>query len=149
MEKNPNTMKTKHLSILCACLTMALAPLASAQTKYHAFMWNGGIGMTDLGTLGGDTSYALGINDSGEVVGYSYLADNVTRHAFIWTASGGMVDLGTLPGGAWSEGQKINASGEICGEGLDANGRQVPFFWSASTGFISAPESHGDSRNYG
>jgi probable HAF family extracellular repeat protein len=44
-------------------------------------------------------SYALGINDSGEVVAYSYLADNVTSHAFTWTASGGMVDLGTLPSG--------------------------------------------------
>jgi len=134
--------------VIIACGSLVLAPLANAQ-KYHAFIWNSSSGLTDLGTLGGDTSYALGINDSGEVVGYSYLADNVTRHAFIWTASGGMVDLGTLPGGAWSEGQKINASGEICGEGLDANGRQVPFFWSASTGFISAPESHGDSRNYG
>ena len=130
------------------CAILVLAPLASAQ-NYHAFIWNSGSGMTDLGTLGGDTSYALGINDSGEVVGYSYLADNVTRHAFTWTASGGMVDLGTLPGGAWSQGEKINASGEISGEALDSNGKQVPVFWSASTGFVSLGENHGDSRNYG
>ena len=142
-------MKTKHLSILCACLTMALAPLASAQTKYHAFMWNGGIGMTDLGTLGGDISYALGINDSGEVVGYSYLADNITRHAFTWTAAGGMVDLGTLSGGTWSQGEAINSSGDIAGEGTDSRGKQVPLFWSAARGFHSLGENVGDPRNYG
>lgn len=136
------------LLIIIACASLMLAPLANAQ-KYHAFIWNSGSGMTDIGTLGGDTSYALGINDSGEVVGYSYLADNVTRHAFTWTVSGGIVDLGTLPGGAWSEGQKINTSGEISGEALDSNSHQVPVFWSAATGFVSLPESHGDLRNYG
>jgi probable HAF family extracellular repeat protein len=140
-------VKTMQLVIIAGA-TLMLAPLVNAQ-KYHAFIWNTGSGMTDLGTLGGDSSYALGINDSGEVVGYSYLADNVTRHAFTWTASGGMVDLGTLPGGAWSEGQKINASGQIAGEALDSNGKQVPVFWSASTGFVSLGENVGDSRNYG
>src|SRR5690242_7257310 len=140
-------MKTTHL-IIISCLSLLLAPLANAQ-KYHAFIYNSGSGMTDLGTLGGNTSYAFGINDSGEVVGYSYLADNVTRHAFTWTASGGMVDLGTLPGGAWSQAEKINAAGEISGEALDSNGVQVPVYWSASTGFVSLGESDGDPRNYG
>ena len=88
--------------VIITCASLMLVPFANAQ-KYHAFIWSSAGGMADLGTLGGDTSYALGINDSGEVVGYSYLADNVTRHAFTWTASGGMVDLGTLPGGAWSQ----------------------------------------------
>jgi probable HAF family extracellular repeat protein len=60
-----------------------------------------------------------------------------------------MVDLGTLPGGAWTQAEKINSSGEISGEGGDANGYQVPLFWSASTGWVSAGESQGDSRNYG
>jgi probable HAF family extracellular repeat protein len=140
-------MKTIH-SIIITCAILVLAPLANGQ-NYHAFIWSSGSGMTDLGTLGGHTSYALGINDSGEVVGYSYLADNVTRHAFTWTASGGMVDLGTLPGGVWSQGEKINASGEISGEALDSNGKQVPFFWSATTGFIAQKENKGDPRNYG
>ena len=134
--------------VVIACAAFGLAQFAQAQ-KYHAFIWDSSSGMTDLGTLGGDTSYALGINESGEVVGYSFLADNATRHAFTWTASGGMVDLGTLPGGAWSEGQKINAAGQICGEALDSNGKQVPVFWSATTGFIAQRENIGDPRNYG
>jgi probable HAF family extracellular repeat protein len=140
-------MKTIQ-SIMISCAILVLVPLANAQ-KYHAFVWNNGSGMTDLGTLGGDTSYGLGINDSGEVVGYSYLADNITRHAFTWTVSGGMVDLGTLLGGAWSQGEKINASGEVSGEALDSSGKQVPVLWSTNTGFVSLGESSGDSRNYG
>jgi probable HAF family extracellular repeat protein len=125
-----------------------LASLASAQ-KYHAFIWNSSGGLTDLGTLGGDRSYALGINDSGEVVGYSDLAGNTNRHAFTWTASGGMVDLGTLPGGAWSQGEKINASGEVSGEVLNANNRQVPAFWSASTGWVAFGQTPQTSGSYG
>ena len=130
-------MKPLPLLILTCCI-LAFAQSAHAQ-KYHAVIWNDG-GMTDLGTLGGDSSYALGVNDNGQVVGYSFLADNSTRHAFIWSASAGMTDLGTLPGGAWSEAQKINNAGDIAGEGLDANGKQVPFFWSPPTGFISLGE---------
>ena len=91
--------------------------------------------------MGGNTSYALGINDSGEVVGYSYLADNVTTHAFTWTASGGMVDLGSLPGGTWTQGSAINSAGDIAGQGFDANGKQVPFYWSPSGGFVSLGEN--------
>ena len=139
-------MKPLPLLILTCCI-LAFAQSAHAQ-KYHAVIWNDG-GMTDLGTLGGDSSYALGVNDNGQVVGYSFLADNSTRHAFIWSASAGMTDLGTLPGGAWSEAQKINNAGDIAGEGLDANGKQVPFFWSPPTGFISLGENVGDPRNYG
>ena len=103
--KKEEKMKLMQLVIIVGT-TLMLAPLANAQ-KYHALIWDSNSGMTDLGTLGGDTSYALGINDSGEVVGYSYLADNVTRHAFTWTAAGGMVDLGTLRG---AHGPKVRRS---------------------------------------
>jgi probable HAF family extracellular repeat protein len=139
----------KALQLLIAvCASLLLTPLANAQ-KYHAFIWNSTSGMQDIGTLGGNTSYALGINDSGEVVGYAYLADNVTTHAFTWTASGGMIDLGALPGGSWTQGSAINSAGDIAGQGLDANGKQVPFYWSPSGGFVSLGENVGDSRNYG
>jgi probable HAF family extracellular repeat protein len=140
-------MKTTQL-LITTCVALMLTPFANAQ-KQHAFIWNSSSGMTDLGTLGGNTSYALGINNSGEVVGYSYLADNVTTHAFTWTSSGGMVDLGSLPGGSWTHAEAINSAGDLAGEGLDANGKQVPLYWSPSGGFVSLGENVGDSRNYG
>ena len=49
----------------------------------------------DLGTLGGSSSWASAINDSGQVIGSSYLAGDQNRHAFLYK-DGKMTDLGTL-----------------------------------------------------
>ncbi|MGH8319124.1 MAG: hypothetical protein ACREUL_14300 [Steroidobacteraceae bacterium] len=68
--------------------------------------------LTDLGTLGGDTSGGLGINDSGEVTGYSTTSGGL-QHAFLYNGSS-MTDLGTL-GGDTSGGLGINDSGEVTG----------------------------------
>ncbi len=46
--------------------------------------------MEDLGTLGTLGSKATGINDAGQVVGYSRLGIGEPTHAFLWTATGGM-----------------------------------------------------------
>lgn len=62
-----------------------------------------GVGMTEIGTLGGLKSTGLDINGLGEVVGEAYTADGA-RHAFVTDPGGtSMVDLNhfvTLPGGA-------------------------------------------------
>ncbi|HWS55102.1 MAG TPA: hypothetical protein VN228_13285 [Pyrinomonadaceae bacterium] len=59
----------------------------------RAFLWQGGT-MLDLGTLGGSTSQARSINDSGVVVGVSTTAANQTR-PFVYR-DGVMTDLTTL-----------------------------------------------------
>jgi probable HAF family extracellular repeat protein len=61
----------------------------------HAFLWTEADGMRDLGHLGGGTSRATAVSDTGQVVGTSSLIDG-TAHAFSWTSSGGMIDLNTL-----------------------------------------------------
>lgn len=84
-------------------------------TTGHASLWNASTGLQDLGTLGGGTySVADGINDNGQVVGWS-LSTNA-EHAFFWTKNTGMIDLGTLTGGTLSQAFVINRNGVICGQ---------------------------------
>ena len=68
--------------------------------------------LTDLGTLGGLTSSAYGINDDGQVVGDSYTSGGYD-HAFLYSG-GTMHDLGTL-GGIESQAYGINNSGQVVG----------------------------------
>ena len=127
---------TKLLS-LTACLIVAFTSVAEA--RVHAFSWDSSTGMIDLGSLGGD-SIANGINDSGQIVGFSYLADQSTIHMAMWTTTGGIVDLGSIDNSANSEATALNSAGDIVGQGYDANGEYVAFFWSSSTGYVSLGE---------
>ncbi len=131
-------MKTLQL-LAVTCVALVLTPFANA--NQHAFVWDSSTGMTDLGTLGGANSYATGINDSGQVVGYSELPGTTITHTFIWTANGGMVDIGTFGKSKASQGQAINSAGEVAGEGTikvygNTSSRQ-PFFWSPTGGFVA------------
>jgi len=77
--------------VFVAVSVLVLAMVVSAQTSYHAFLWSQSTGMQDLGSLSG-SSYATGVNKSGEVVGYYISVTNQVR-AFLWTSSGGMQDI--------------------------------------------------------
>ncbi len=86
--------------------------------------------MRDLGTLGGRHSKAYGINDVGQVVGYSANAAGET-HAFLWDpATEQMVDLGTL-GGDRSYANCINDGGQIAGLTVTAAGDYHACTWLA------------------
>jgi probable HAF family extracellular repeat protein len=69
---------------------------------------------TLLGTLGGSFSYALGINNSGKIVGYSYLLGNSAFHAARFSTEHPPVDLGTL-GGSTSVAVAVNKHGIVVG----------------------------------
>lgn len=98
----------------------------------HAFRWQGGT-MLDLGTLGGATSGANGVNTSGDVVGFSLNAAGQTR-GFFWSA-GTMTALGTL-GGATSVATSVNNTDVVVGYSL--TGGFFPqtrgFKWTSSAG---------------
>jgi len=79
----------------------------------HAFLWQDGT-MTDLGTLGGHSSSAMGINSQGQVVGFAATADDVL-HAVLW-------DYGTTTDLGEGRACAINSASQIVGE---SEGRAV------------------------
>jgi probable HAF family extracellular repeat protein len=98
--------------------------LSIGTTQSHAVLWNVLTGAkTDLGTLGGDISVALGINNAGQVVGWSYTSGNAAQHAFFYS-KGVMTDLNSLLPAGWNlqDATAINDSGQIVVNGLVAAG---------------------------
>ena len=87
----------------------------------YAFLWTEGVGMRNLGDLGGGTSRATAISNNGVVVGVSTVIDGAF-HAFRWTQAEGMIDLNTLlpPNSGWVllEADGVNDNGQITGFGL-------------------------------
>jgi probable HAF family extracellular repeat protein len=91
--------------------------------------------MVDLG-LGGSTSWATAVSNTGIVVGYSTLPGETAYHAFAWSRATGMVDLETL-GGSGSYAWAVNDDGVVVGYSyLAGNTDFHAFRWTAREGMV-------------
>lgn len=109
----------KTLITLLAVAGLALGSGAAiAATNYT---------ITDLGTLiTGGMSYATGINNNGQVVGWSAEFDTTTgTTAFVWDSANKMQSLGTS-GAATA----INGAGQVVGYSKAADGSYQAFLYS-------------------
>ena len=85
---------------------------------------------TDLGTLGGESSYAYDINDNGVVVGESQTSDGTYR-GFRWTLDGGLQPLPPLPGDRASRALAVANDNRPLGESIAEDGTSRPVLWTA------------------
>jgi probable HAF family extracellular repeat protein len=101
--------------------------------------------ITDLGTIEYTYSRADDINDLGQVVGYSRVANNNPLLPFLWTPEDGMVILGPLPVDHRGSGlMSINNLGKVAGNMYHDHGPPRAYIWSEEGGFIDL----GDSNAY-
>ena len=90
----------------CSRMTLLLAALLSLANAARAEVWS----VRDLGTLGGPTSAAFGVNDLGQVAGASTRADAAVR-AFSWF--GAETAIAPLAGDTQSQGFAVNNAGQL------------------------------------
>lgn len=130
-----------HSLFICvlALISLAASIPALATVQYT---------VTDLGALSGGRSWATGINDKGQVVGYADTDSPGGRsgdnHAFLYS-NGVMTDLGTL-GGYSSEAYGINSSGQVVGYADLASGKPHAFLYDGGTMIDFGP--HTDDWSY-
>lgn len=106
--------------------------LSGTPTVFRSFLWTQARGMKNLGSLTrSNQSGALAINESGEVVGFSF-SGNYTA-AFAWTQSQGMWPVG----GSRSSACGINATGDLVGS------FGTPFAYA----FVWTPTNHEKNLN--
>jgi probable HAF family extracellular repeat protein len=109
----------------------------STQKNVHSIVYANGQ-MTDLGTLGGASSFPAAINDMGQIVGAAFPPGNptdpqfaplLTIHAFLYSG-GVMTDLGAAGGTLSSGATGINNSGKVVGTLNLPNGNSHGFIYS-------------------
>jgi probable HAF family extracellular repeat protein len=126
--------------------------LHTGRPQVHAFLWIKGTPISDLGTLGGANSEALGINVWGKIVGSADTTFTVDPslgfapfHAALWS-NGTQTDLGTL-GGKLSIGVDINKLGQAVGVSTLAGESTAHAFLSQGSSMVDLGTLAGDTAS--
>jgi probable HAF family extracellular repeat protein len=112
-------MNERGQVVACSYTNFTINPVTGAPTT-HPFLWDKEQGMIDLGTLGGTSACAIYINNRGQVIGYSNVAndagcpDRCQLHPFLWQREVGIKNLGTL-GGSFGVPNWISDAGDVVG----------------------------------
>jgi probable HAF family extracellular repeat protein len=89
--------------------------------------------LVDLGTVGGNYSWAYGINNNGKIVGYSTISGDGAYSAFSYL-NGNIQNLGTLGGASSYCFGGLNAIGQVVGSSFTSGGGPYhAFLYSGST----------------
>ena len=100
-------------------------PCALTEGCVQARIWRAGLDVLELGTLGGEHSWARGVNSSGEVVGASTSSSGVNT-GFFFSQGAGMLQLPVK--GEWAAGNAISdvrADGTRLVAGMNSRGQPV------------------------
>ena len=103
-------MKSRKLRLITKMICLIAFAIPVHLTAQHTHYT-----VTDLGTLGGTFSLAGGINNRGDIEGFSTLPGDTAVHAFLWQ-KGLMADLGTLGGPNSFASWRLNERGEVGGQ---------------------------------
>lgn len=100
-----------------------------------AFRWTRETGISDMGTLPDEFTWATGINRAGQVVGATPFVAGAQAHPFLWTPGRGLLDLGvgTAERGAGTE---VNQHGMVIGYLFKDFILSHGFIWTWETGLI-------------
>ena len=101
---------------------------------WRAFMYDRESGITQLGTLGGSSSYGLAINRAGRAAGFADTS-NGEFHAFLYIKGEPMIDLGTL-GGKVSYASGMNDVGQVVGTAAMRDGYRHAFVYDEARGMV-------------
>jgi probable HAF family extracellular repeat protein len=104
--------------IIFLAISFLVTPHSAKAQKYK---------IIDLGTLWGEYTFAYGINNAGQIVGFSTNEISSPSRAFLWE-NGNMIDLGNL-GGYYSGAFKINNLGQVTGISKDSTDQNHVFLW--------------------
>ena len=135
LSENTGAVGVADVSTLPGNPDLCFSEFVDSTNQCHAFLWQNGV-MTDLGTLGGNSSSVggIGANDKGQVVGTSETADFDLNnppyqipHAFLWQG-GTMTDLGTF-GGPTSGAGCVNDKGQVVGRADNTSSDIRAFLW--------------------